>query len=1002
MAQIVGKAGKAQGEQDARLFFQVREGETQEERDTRVQEQTAKLLNKNPLLASSSTPQFHKTLAILQGGRASDLISAAVEARQSELLDLKTDAGILNSNIPTVNDIVNEETDKLRASHPGVFSDVLSSNVVDEGLRRFQTEFGAQIAQQQNAIKEELGVEALTDEVTLATFKIGAVDQILSGDFKVIDSIITKLGREGVAPRDAREAGLAGFIEGVRRISRSKADGYGPDVAASLIVAASRKRGGLSIGGRTVFNSAEELSLLADVGDEILRQQEIDEDRENRKVRTREVKRRAFAGDVRAAALGPVRDVLTDLGSNSDALEAGLATLSEETLADPEKSAQAEQEIRDLVILESEKGRAFDHDQTFENDTYSLVNSGDPNKIEVARNNLITNPEKFSSSALKDLGARVAERGVVARAVLEHPQHKLLLDAARDLGEAFSGRSVILQAEFAQSRSEEEDRIRAGAFDLVRTGRSEELSEYFEKAIPEFRRNVLAAQSERVAQNEEFRVSAGESIRRLNLSREDLKDRRADGTITIREHEEFSDLLSRSEKDHGAAITAISNEITGRINDLARGGFESELVQANPSLQAVADDPSLYAKLLLDSEKEVASGVEAEYKKLLLSSPTDQLSTIRSDVLQSSIDKFITNGILQVGGAPKDPESSTEEAKSSRREGLKLEADTSLAAQTLDKSPSDSIDQIRLSTVPNRKDLDSFNSIIDNYVRGPQGSFSIHGFRDAPEITEVSAQAGEVLSSAKEEDRKGLALSIIAQSGLSKELALDGKSFSYFTVNQEALRESRERELGFTLEELENTEVGFRTPFQTVRLDSDARLSGNDDLLTNGRLTAGRKKELRELLTDPWGTQSRSDLRFGGWIHGTRPAKFKHKEIRQAGLVPSNAEFQIRSELDLSGEVLPYRTAAIDFRISQDEAFQKGISPEKFFNGDDIKETLDGETYDLTDPLQAFEHFKLSNKEGWRSILTNAKVDTSDPEAIADFNAIVTTNIAKFLRKGVL
>ena len=108
LAQIVGKAGKAQGEQDARLFFQVREGETQEERDTRVQEQTAKLLNKNPLLASSSTPQFHKTLAILQGGRASDLISAAVEARQSELLDLKTDAGILNSNIPTVNDIVNE------------------------------------------------------------------------------------------------------------------------------------------------------------------------------------------------------------------------------------------------------------------------------------------------------------------------------------------------------------------------------------------------------------------------------------------------------------------------------------------------------------------------------------------------------------------------------------------------------------------------------------------------------------------------------------------------------------------------------------------------------------------------------------------------------------------------------------------------------------------------------------------------------------------------------
>ena len=123
VSRAVGRQGAQEGQDDATAFHAIREGETTEQRDARVDDKVATLVNRNKLLATSSTPQFHRTLALMEGARVSDLVAANVRAREAELLSLRTGDGPANRDIPSVNDLVNQETDKIREARPKLFED---------------------------------------------------------------------------------------------------------------------------------------------------------------------------------------------------------------------------------------------------------------------------------------------------------------------------------------------------------------------------------------------------------------------------------------------------------------------------------------------------------------------------------------------------------------------------------------------------------------------------------------------------------------------------------------------------------------------------------------------------------------------------------------------------------------------------------------------------------------------------------------------------------------
>ena len=181
-----------------------------------------------------------------------------------------------------------------------------------------------------------------------------------------------------------------------------------------------------------------------------------------------------------------------------------------------------------------------------------------------------------------------------------------------------------------------------------------------------------------------------------------------------------------------------------------------------------------------------------------------------------------------------------------------------------------------------------------------------------------------------------------------------------------------------------------------------------DELKAKDQSVPSVRKAVRDVeafMENPYGAVSvaleESPGLFGRFSPTGRNAV--HQRLaRKFGLVPTNPKYQTTTKIDLSGEPLPYRTAAMDFRVPVSQVEKFGYSKEDYYNEVPIFVQDGDQRYDLTDPAESFAYFKASQPDNWTAIQKRAGVNTSDPESVLQFDDIVRKNISLYLRKGIL
>ena len=994
VARVVGKAGEERGQQEARIFHQIREGETPEQFDRRVEQEIAKHLNKNPLLASSSSPAFHKTLSILQGGRASDLISQAVRDRQDELLDLRTDAGVLRTDVPSVSDLVNQETERFRKDHGGLFADGLATSALTEGLRRFQVDYGSQVSAQQNSIREKIGEELLTDEVTLATFKLASLDKVGRREFGLVDNIITELGRNGVSPRDARAHGFAGFLAGVEQIANSKGSAYGHTVALKILQAAREEKTGLSIGGRSVRKSQKEVEQMDALEASILADQEI-EDRQFKRDADRKVaERQVFQIEYVAGHLG----ALLDGDSPRRQAEALIDGLPEEFPDDPDKQALAEEIlIRKANELEGQTSNySLDLDREIE--IQSLLNDNTPETVALARELYEENPRSISPESRRDFSKRFREQEGPIREVLALPSSSLLRESRRNLTSALADLTPAARSTLGKELSDAESSILDGAFDLARDGRISEVPAYLQSSIKTFRDQADKRRNELSQRREEFLVKQQNLTPKLTLDRTELDSLKEQGVLSVSEYSTILREFSQSERTHRIAETNIKDELLRKFSEEIRGGRESSLALTNPAIAATLEDPEKLARYRLDVEKEIREGTARIYSESLAASSLEDLKDLESRVLQTATDEILKNNVFAVGDEAPEEGGATQTA--TQKEARVL--DRALFKSVFDKSPSEYLQTKAINgKILNIPSLVGAQDLISRRTRGDEDNTL---FRSrVPSIHRVRSAIGGALSvsTLSPKEKRDAAVSFMHQTGIPGALALNGGDYRASRLKGKELVEARKA-----------------TPFykdnrsklqKYVNARHISRLDGAEYAHRNGLRPLLRFLDKRgELGYLAAFDAVMEDAEFASIDPGTAKdfwLNYNKSEgpvidfLKNSGLVVGNPEYMETISVPVDDASIPFRSSPIDLRVTIEDVGKYHVRPNEFLEGRPVTTRFQGVTYDLTDGSDAMLHFRATRPKDWETIMLRAGIDITSSAEREAFEQESLLLASKFLRK---
>jgi len=984
VAALTNKAAQDTAEAEAAAFYATRKGEAPEARDTRVDEEIAKLLNRNKLLSEAGTPQFHATLAKLRGGRIVDLVSREVEARESELLSLNTLEGIDDQGIPTVNDLTNEVIGKYQEKFPELFSDTLTGATISKGLDIFQSDYGNRIAARQSEIRVDIAEELYRNESTQRLFENDLEDVKHLG--KVFGAITTELGRHGVSPRRAREVTIEGIIEGMDQISDSKAEGFGPAVAARLARELSDKETGIPLGGRRIGLDSKTASAFRSAEDRYLSQEEDD----NRKI-VSELTRRGteIEQSAKLAVAGLKADLLSAGRKGADITDLVTNTLLsqlETDIQDPEIRSRATELLFDAATTLEGKFRAEKLDPDLERTVRRGLLSKNPVEFQLALDAFLApeNSKAFSGSAEQEFSRFSGEVDKGLKTLKELPAFGSLEKSTTVASSAAAGLPASLAANIRFDISEKQLDLQSEALDLVTSGDVAGASKLLKdgaKEIVEFGKSQASGAKER---SKLFTVGILDKIQTLQLTSDEVNQAVVDDIITPEQGSQYLKQIGESNRVSVGYVDNITNSIVSQFDALMQGGeFDSRLVQARPDLSGILGDPKDREEFIRSFHKELRSDAKRTYLEELKNtgSPAVAFKKAKDTMNDKSI-----GGLLSPGDLDKIKSVSKAEKASGRKR-----TEDEYQANRL-SSPS-MIAQAEFTSIPN-----AAKSLQLIAARKVVSSFSDKHQKGASLTHAKNAMGAAILQLAKGSDeQKAVVRSTMMTTGIPESVLLGGDVFQAETVDIDALIKARNESPEVARQK--RLYARYRKTLNTV-----GYFSARDAARKAGMIVFSRdgiekyEKSLSRAVQAPWVVEnfSKYSVHMFGDLSGSRNIE---RLFLDTGLTPSNPKFTKNTPVPLDVNSIPFFSAGMDLRIKPKDMKGLGLGIKDFYERE-FTIHIDGEVLDQKDPVDALKIYQKTKPKKWRKIMENAGVNLDSPVDIKTFEAIVRDNTAKTFAKG--